>query len=614
MWCNSANQTLTELQNIICVLHCTAILGIFPLVGSAQTESDYETNKFDINKIDSLFEQGVELHSSGLNDSAVTCFNNAIEIARMNSDSLALGKLYLAKGKALLTDFGPRDKATRVLMESLELYTLIKDNLGIANSNLQLGVLSYDMEQYAAAVVYFNKVLDVINKSYKTYAIAEYLLALTYSELHEFEIADSMYVEASKRYGKIDSSKKLLIQTFRGKMLINQGLPEAALDYFYSIDLSHSDSSIGPTELIALNSYISTAHLQSHHYKDAIRYGRMCYDKAINNGSTIIYLKEAQKNLHRAYYALNQFDSAYYFLNQLNIINDSISNNEISQRIEEIRGQYAYNQRTLQQNADQAIKDAINESALSREKFRSKILLGAIILAMLFAKLLFNQRNKIKREKRRSDDLLLNILPAKIAQELKTSGKAEPQHFRSVPILFSDFKSFTKKSMELTARELVSEIDSCFIAFDAIMERYGIEKIKTIGDSYMAAAGMPEPSPDAIERTILAGLEMQQFIQKRKQLKSNTNQIGFEMRVGIHVGPVIAGIVGSKKFQYDIWGDTVNTASRMESCGEVGKVNISHDTYFHMRNNGKFQFEDRGFIEAKGKGEIHMWFVSLATG
>jgi adenylate cyclase len=178
-----------------------------------------------------------------------------------------------------------------------------------------------------------------------------------------------------------------------------------------------------------------------------------------------------------------------------------------------------------------------------------------------------------------------------------------------VSILFTDFKNFTERGAKLSAIELVNDINYCFEAFDAIIEKYGIEKIKTIGDAYMAAGGLPVPSDDSAKRTVLAALEMQEFISKFKSDMDARGIHAFEMRAGIHTGPVVAGIVGVKKFQYDIWGDTVNTASRMESSGQVGRVNISQTTYELLKDDPEFNFQSRGKIVAKGKGEIQMYFV-----
>ena len=160
---------------------------------------------------------------------------------------------------------------------------------------------------------------------------------------------------------------------------------------------------------------------------------------------------------------------------------------------------------------------------------------------------------------------------------------------------------------------LVEEINVCFKAFDYIAEKYNVEKIKTIGDSYMAAGGIPHPDENSTKNIVLAGLEMQEFVTKRV-IENEQKQIPFfEMRLGIHAGPIVAGIVGIKKFQYDVWGDAVNTASRIESNGMVGKVNISETLYNLIKDDETFTFEYRGHIHAKGKGEIKMYFVEKNT-
>ena len=218
------------------------------------------------------------------------------------------------------------------------------------------------------------------------------------------------------------------------------------------------------------------------------------------------------------------------------------------------------------------------------------------------------EKNKlIEHERRRSDELLLNILPAEIATELKENGKAQAQKYTDTTVLFTDFVNFTSIAEKLTPEQLVEELDNCFKAFDFIISQYkDIEKIKTIGDAYMAASGLVgrKTLPTNL---VKAALEMQQFLDEVKAERQTRGVPYFEARIGLHTGPVVAGVVGINKFAYDIWGDTVNIAARMESNCEAGKVNISETT----RNLVQYQFKTtyRGKIRAKNKGEVDMYYV-----
>lgn len=213
----------------------------------------------------------------------------------------------------------------------------------------------------------------------------------------------------------------------------------------------------------------------------------------------------------------------------------------------------------------------------------------------------------LKEAMQKSDDLLLNILPEATANELKLHGKAKTKTYGLVTVLFTDFKDFTDISSKMSPELLVEEIDACFSAFDTIITKHGVEKIKTVGDAYIAVAGLPLPSHHHAESAIEAAIEIRNFISKRKLEKISRGEIPFEIRIGVHTGPLVAGIVGTKKFAYDIWGDAVNMAARMEQHGEAGKINISGRTYELVKD--KFTCTHRGKIEAKNKGEIDMYFV-----
>jgi len=220
------------------------------------------------------------------------------------------------------------------------------------------------------------------------------------------------------------------------------------------------------------------------------------------------------------------------------------------------------------------------------------------------------QKQIIEAAKIQSDALLLNILPAEIAEELKQFGKSYARKHEQVSVLFADIKGFTSIAEKLTPAKLVTQLDEVFGAFDNIIAKYGMEKIKTIGDAYMCASGLPLADSENAIKSVKAALDMQQYITEFAAGNKIQNLPVFEIRIGIHTGPLVAGVVGSKKFAYDIWGDAVNLASQMEQHSEAGKVNISGETYSLVKDT--FNCAHRGKIEAKSKGQVDMYFVESA--
>ncbi|WP_159478745.1 adenylate/guanylate cyclase domain-containing protein [Chryseobacterium sp. 18068] len=211
---------------------------------------------------------------------------------------------------------------------------------------------------------------------------------------------------------------------------------------------------------------------------------------------------------------------------------------------------------------------------------------------------------ELQKEKQKTENLLLNILPHEVAEELKEKGSSEAKYYDEVTVLFTDFVNFTQSSEKMGAEKMLVELNECFTAFDMIMEKHGLEKIKTIGDAYLAVCGLPLKNECHAYQTVLVALDIIKFIEERKKTNPNT----LDIRIGINSGSLIAGIVGVKKFAYDIWGDTVNTAARMEQNSEKGKINISESTYQLVKE--KINCEYRGKIHTKGKGDMDMYFVT----
>jgi class 3 adenylate cyclase len=251
-----------------------------------------------------------------------------------------------------------------------------------------------------------------------------------------------------------------------------------------------------------------------------------------------------------------------------------------------------------------ALADRFNQEKSARAEAQVALVEGLLASERELEKKVVERTQALQFEQARTKDLLNNILPVELAEELVATGTARPARHEAVTILFTDFRGFTQAVSTMPADRMVSELNEIFAAFDDITDGCGVEKIKTIGDAYMAAAGLPKPCADHAQRCVRAGLRMVAYLKDRNQNAA----FKWDIRIGVHSGPVVAGVVGKRKYAFDIWGDTVNVASRMESSGEIGRVNVSAYTYDLIRS--EFDCEYRGKVDAKGKGQIDMYFVA----
>ena len=512
---------------------------------------------------------------------------------------------------------GNYPKALEFYNQAIKIQKKIGDKKIIAATTQNIGGIYIDIKDYSNAMIYSQKANAIYKELKDSTGISHnlngagkiYMMQKHYSKAYDY------FNQALTIADKInDEQKKIEVLYNLGELFHIQGNLTKSLSYYnLCLESSQKINSLQYTGIsqVAIGTILNQL---GKNYK-AIERCKTGLEIAENLGA-ISVKKEACKCLYEAYKSSGNTKSALDFYEKSNAYDDSLQSEETSNKILNMEFQKELLIDSIAYvTKEHTIELRHKEEVQKKEKQRNLIIISLGFI-LLIAIALWNRLNYVRKsrealkiEKDRSEKLLLNILPEEIAEELKEKGFVNARDFNLVSILFTDFKSFTQTAEKMSPKDLVEEINVCFKAFDLISDKYDIEKIKTIGDSYMAAGGIPNPNEDSLKNIVLAGLEMQEFMIERKVQNSIIDKPAFEMRLGIHAGPIVAGIVGVKKFQYDVWGDTVNTASRVESNGMAGKVNISESLYNLIRHEKCFHFQYRGNIYAKGKGEIKMYFV-----
>jgi adenylate cyclase len=552
---------------------------------------------------------GLGYYMQGKYSDALKAWDDASQMYTEMHDKRGVANMLSNKG-AVFANQGDEAKSLEMHLKSLKMSEEIADTSRIVTSFTNIGAI------YINKPATYKKALDNFLHAYKLSLLIkdDYLIGTSSVNLGEtyFKLGDNTTAlkylnESAKAFKGTEDLTYTL--NYIGRVFFREKQFDSAIrKHIEAFELSKSfDSKLDQTQsLVAL--------AQAYYAKGNINASIESYGRALEIAlplNSLGDIKDAYEGLTTAYLKQGDFTRAFKYQNLLLSVKDTIYNTNTDRKL--LTLQFGFDLEKKESQISLLNKDKeIQQQEIRRQKIVKTGFIGGFITVLLFASIFFKQRNKIGKEKKRSEKLLLNILPAETAEELKATGTAKTKRYDMASVLFTDFKNFTQASEILTPEELVAEINYCYSEFDRIVTRHGIEKIKTIGDSYMCAGGLPVSNNTHPFDIVSAGLEMVKFIEMNKQERIKSGLPYFELRLGIHSGPVVAGIVGINKFAYDIWGDTVNTASRMESSGEVGKVNISGITYELIKD--KFNCVHRGKIEAKNKGVIDMYFAEEKKG
>jgi len=555
-----------------------------------------------------LLNIGSVYNASGAYLDAMTNYENSLSLRKALRDSAGMATAMNNIGKIHLEQ-GNYAKALEFYTASLQIREKNADSNGMATSLMNFGVVYQTQGDYQEALKRYNSALVLLEKEDTQMRMSEVVhnIGSVYEEMGDYDKAMRNYQRSSDIAERVGNrSGFALANSSIGNLHLIKGEVEQAVPYLEQSLVIRKE--IGDRKGVA-SSFIGLAKIEM--MREKVNRAVLLADSGLHISQelgVVSAVRDAAELLHQGYRSLKRFPEALAMHELFMEMRDSINNVESQRAVMRQQFQYDFDKKEALIAAEQEKQDAIASEQLRRKNLERNASFGALGFMVLLAGMFFFQRNKISKEKDRSEELLLNILPKETADELKETGTSEAKQFDSVTVLFTDFKGFTQMSETLSPKDLVSDLHECFSAFDHICQKHGMEKIKTIGDAYMAAGGLPSINTTHAVDAINAALEMRDFVAEGKARKQAAELPFFEIRIGVHTGPVVAGIVGIKKFQYDIWGDTVNTASRMESSGEVGKVNISESTYHLVKD--QFHCEFRGEVEAKGKGKMDMYFVT----
>ena len=481
----------------------------------------------------------------------------------------------------------------------------ITDTLSLSLSLMNIGDIYLQMKDIDMALKNYNEALALSEQTQQRSIRIDILknIARTYSDKKDFakaiEYSNKALAESKETANK--KGEAIMLDQLGNTYLLCDSMKEALGNALQALKLAEE---INYMEYIPnINNTLGKIYTKLGNYPKAIEHLKTSIDICKKNGALDME-QEDWSALSIAYEQARQPVLALDAYRQYTTIKDSLYSISKTNEIIRMDLKSDYERKKNADSYEQAKKDSETKLRMQRQNWVMFSSFAGILLLLGFTFFMSRNNKLLSKEKKRSDTLLLNILPAEVAAELKDKGVAAAKYYDNVTVLLTDFVNFTNASERMTPQGLIDELHTCFKTFDDITEKYNIEKIKTIGDAYLAACGLPLADPKHAENVVNAAIEIATFMRERHAMMGDKT---FQIRIGVHSGSVVAGIVGVKKFAYDIWGDTVNTAARMEQNSATGRINISETTYTLVKD--KFSCTYRGELEAKNKGMMKMYFV-----
>lgn len=526
--------------------------------------------------------------------------------SKIENNNTYLHRGYLLKGHQYF-EAGDTEFALNAYFKSVEAANNAEYNAGQGGAYLSIADVYVVNNNFDNAETYYKKAIDLLKKTNDSITLATALL-----NAGDAYFNNKKYDKALKNFE--ESSFIFEIVDYRIGIAYNKGnvgmvYAEQGKDEIAEANINEAITILAELEdyypISVYLTYMSDIYLRKEEFTTALSYAERSLALATQYGLKE-QISEANLKLSELYETKGDQATSFKHYKDHIAYRDSVINLENVQKAAATRTNFEVSQKQIELDLSEQREKSQRNISIA---IAAVLFLIGILAFGLFRRNTFIRKTKqiIEEERDRSDSLLLNILPEETAAELKANGTVKAKKYDAVTVLFTDFKGFTSYSEKLSPEALVETISFYFSKFDAIIEKYGLEKIKTIGDAYMCAGGMHDSTKDHAHRMVAAAFEIAAFVEETKR-DVDASSLTFDIRIGINTGPVVAGVVGTKKFAYDIWGDAVNVASRMESMSEPGRINISENTYALIKDDAECKY--RGKIKVKNRGMMKMYFVN----